>query len=685
MALRNDVYQVFGEGEDTIRVLAVLDDGKIVVISLVRENTLPYMISADFLEDSISSGTAKKTFEYPVSMIVEPSEKMIRDALEKWEIIREFVQDEPNCYDKNIRKRFISVVAERYGWQRVQVQRILYRYWAGGMNLHALCSKYRERPGADRKITKQQGRPVVYETANKRMNIGQQQINQIRVCVNKYYNKQNGDSLHGTYRKFRDEYYRDPETGQFAESYPTLNQFCYHAHKFIDERKRHGKKYNKDFRAITGSSRSEAYGPGDTYQIDATIADVYLVSEENRDELVGRPMLYFVTDVFSRMIVGMHVSLKPASWPVARQTLMNTFMNKKEYCEKYDVRISEDEWPCCGLPRTLIVDNGELISKGSDTIISGLGITVKNEPAYRPDLKGIIESQFRLLNIDQKADMPGSVKQSYGERGSRDNRLEARLDLNQFTKVVILFVLGHNNRIMKEHPQPLYDVMEDRVPAIPMEIWNWGIKKRTGSLQQMNSDEVAIALAERGTAKVTKKGIQLKKLFYECPSAIKDGWFSKARMNGSWEIKIAYLPYDLEKIYWIKGTRSYEVCTLTSDSRKTGYGRSIDELEWQNRMESQLRAEYIDAAEQKKSEYDQQIKGVYEEAEQKQNLVSLDQYRPVVKTKQIRENRQKEISRLEKDEHDMETVPVIDEKPKTTQPTTYYGKLFAQFQEEDEQ
>lgn len=62
-----------------------------------------------------------------------------------------------------------------------------------------------------------------------------------------------------------------------------------------------------------------------------------------------------------------------------------------------------------GTAAALAVDNGELISKASNAIIDGLGITVKNEPAWRPDLKGIVESRFRLLNLATKAKLPGSV------------------------------------------------------------------------------------------------------------------------------------------------------------------------------------------------------------------------------------------------------------------------------------
>ena len=213
------------------------------------------------------------------------------------------------------------------------------------------------------------------------------------------------------------EHYTDPDTGLLFEAYPTENQFRYRAAQFVDEKKRAGSvKYNKDMRGILGSSRQEADGPGAVYQIDATVADIYLVSHTDPYAVVGRPELYFVTDVFSRMIVGFYACLSSASWDNARSALLNAFTDKVDFCRTYGIHICSEDWPCVGLPRALVVDNGELISKASNAIISELGITVKNEPAWRPDLKGIVESRFRLLNISTKAALPGAVLPDAAQR-----------------------------------------------------------------------------------------------------------------------------------------------------------------------------------------------------------------------------------------------------------------------------
>ena len=219
-----------------------------------------------------------------------------------------------------------------------------------------------------------------------------------------------------------------------------------------------------------------------------------------------------------------------------------TNTDKVAFCEQYGIQITEEQWPCKGLPRALAVDNGELISKASNAIIEGLGITVKNEPAWRPDLKGIVESRFRLLNLETKAKLPGSVLPDFRQRGAPDYRLDATLTLTDFTKIVIYFVLDHNRRQMERHPQPLPDILKDSVPAIPLALWQWGITHRAGSLRQMEPELLQVALSQRAQATVTPRGIKFHALFYQCETAMEENWFSTARIKRGWKIDIAYHP-----------------------------------------------------------------------------------------------------------------------------------------------
>src|SRR4029453_2851856 len=106
-----------------------------------------------------------------------------------------------------------------------------------------------------------------------------------------------------------------------ADEVFTLRQFKYHYQKDRDRRlreaitARYGEgRVNLRYREITGSSTEEAFGPGSLFQIYGTMADVYLVSRPNRNQIIGRPVIHVVIDVFSRMVVGVSVRLEPEGW-----------------------------------------------------------------------------------------------------------------------------------------------------------------------------------------------------------------------------------------------------------------------------------------------------------------------------------------------------------------------------------
>jgi hypothetical protein len=115
-------------------------------------------------------------------------------------------------------------------------------------------------------------------------------------------------------------------------------------------------------RAITGRADGDVIGPGDRFQIDATIADCYLVSQFDRRRIVGPPVIYFVVDVFSRMIVGLYVGFEGPSWAGAMMALVNVVTPKVEFCRGYEIDIEPWQWSCHHWPRKIMGDRGELLS-----------------------------------------------------------------------------------------------------------------------------------------------------------------------------------------------------------------------------------------------------------------------------------------------------------------------------------
>ncbi len=98
--------------------------------------------------------------------------------------------------------------------------------------------------------------------------------------------------------------------------------------------------------------------------------------------------------------------------------LLNATTNKKVFCEKYGIHITEDCWPAAHLPEVILGDRGELEGFNVNHLIQGLNVTVENNPAYRPDWKGIVEKLFDISQEKIRPFLPGYVAKDWGkERG----------------------------------------------------------------------------------------------------------------------------------------------------------------------------------------------------------------------------------------------------------------------------
>ncbi len=66
-------------------------------------------------------------------------------------------------------------------------------------------------------------------------------------------------------------------------------------------------------------------------------------------------------------------------------------------------------------------------------------------------------------------------------------------------------------------------MVEDDVPCIPTELWNWGgiANRGGGTLRSISEDIVKLALMPSDTAVVTEKGIKYKDMYYASSNMLK--------------------------------------------------------------------------------------------------------------------------------------------------------------------
>lgn len=205
-----------------------------------------------------------------------------------------------------------------------------------------------------------------------------------RIAIEKHYLKDTESGFPYAYRRFKDLYENMfPDTPK--TEMPTRGQMYHFYRREYGQAERVMKRmsrieYNKDGRPLIGTAGADVAGPGSRFEIDATIADIYLVSDNDRRETVGRPVIYLVIDVFSRMVAGLYIGFRAPSYAVAIQALAVAMTDKVEWCRQYGVDITYEDWPVVGLPDAILADRGELLGSQIETLENSFSVRIENAP-----------------------------------------------------------------------------------------------------------------------------------------------------------------------------------------------------------------------------------------------------------------------------------------------------------------
>ncbi|MBY3619577.1 DDE-type integrase/transposase/recombinase [Acinetobacter sp. CUI P1] len=579
-------------GDETVpqlvkRILFISPNNEhMVVFDVDTPNALPELMHVDELLEDLTTQQAcvLSVDRYLRADMpnIETKQKHYKQRDEAWEKIKDLATDEPDIYQASLLKVMVEETAKKHNTHPRYIYKYLRRYWRGGKNRNALLPTYNHcgGKGKERLVSggKKRGRKSVLELATGKtgVSVDENMLSIILAGYNMFYENRKRYSLRKSYIETIAHFFSIGKKTVQGKEVPILadpsTYFTYETYLYWNRKRRKIKKkiisregekeFNLNNRPVLGNSQKKNFGPGSVFQIDATMADVYVVSSYDRTKIIGRPVLYVVIDVFSRVIVGFYVGLEGPSWLGAQMALLNTFENKTELGEKFGIEITEQMFPSAHLPEKIVADRGELISDPAGVLSFYFNIDVVNTPPYRADWKGIVEQQFRLLNLKTISWLPGAINKRHRQRGEPNHALDATLDLNEFTKIILNTILKYNTSHYLQGYNSDEFMIADHVKPIPNHLWQWGVQNRSGHLRQWDSDFVKLNLMPQETATVTKIGIRFKGMYYSCPTAISEQWFIKARSK-SWKIDISYDFRNTNAIYWREsGTNRFERCEL---------------------------------------------------------------------------------------------------------------------------
>ena len=571
----------------------------VFLIRIDRNDALPEQRQLSDVEADLNSKKLRILTADPYAHFNNKPEEAIQNQHRRhrdqaWNLIEPIITaSNGDAFVPARRGKLIQAALKKTGSTKKHIYCCLRRYWQGGMTINALLPRYHlcGGKGQNKKAgTAKRGKPrklTQLKNAPPGINIDEKAAKKLKDGYRLFYEKQpqdGGVTKHKAYELTLKKYFLSGY--EFcgdtmlpvlppAWDLPSYKQFTYWAEKNSTPkdslRRRQGERnYNLKSRALLGDSTQMAFGPGSQFQIDSTIADVWIVSSLDRKRRLGRPVVYLVVDTFSHMIVGFHAGLEAASFFSAGLALENASLDKPIYCEQFGIPIASEEWPCSGLPESILADRGEMEGYSASNLVQSLGIRVANTAPYRADLKGIVERTFRSMNDILIHDLPGAVRKPK-ERGERDARLDATLTLREFRILMLRAILQLNSRRIEGY-RLQRDMITDGVQPRPAALWTWGIINRSGHLRTADPDVIRANMLPGEKATVTGRGIKFRGLYFSCDRAIKEGWFEQARSKKSWRIDVAYDPRTVDKVFLrTSDGRPTEPCDLLpADQRFRG-------------------------------------------------------------------------------------------------------------------
>ena len=260
-------------------------------------------------------------------------------------------------------------IENEYKINRETLRRLYVRYIQSGLDETSLVDKRSRHAGRHTKSTYQytKGRPG--RTANDDFSSKVVMTEEIRKQFDEAIKERKSGrckTYESAYSWLINKYYSETymDNGNLVirqkneAKIPSKRQFTYYVQKHTSKRemdvvKTSVEEVRNDKRLLLGDTYSDALGPGDLVEIDAVEVDVALVSEIDHKQAIGRPIMYLMIDVFTRMILAMAVSLHNNAMIALTNLFLNLSDDKYEFCLKYGHEINNTAWISNIIPRRI--------------------------------------------------------------------------------------------------------------------------------------------------------------------------------------------------------------------------------------------------------------------------------------------------------------------------------------------
>ncbi len=564
-----------------------------------------------YIENGLLESCERADMPEDYRIALEQERYLTKAGLKRLTLIEPLLEDSNCIMDKKSRSDIAKRIAKENETTKRRVLRIYYRYLA---------------------------RNVLLEKRHRERKEGENEKN-FAWAIRKFYFSAKRMSLRDTYDHMLASRYMTPE-GRLMDTAPSWYSFehYYYRHGYNRSIKcsvsRGGlSNYQRNERPLYGATMQWKDGIG-AFQMDATEADIYLVSRFDRTAVVGRPNIYMAVDTATQLIAGIYIGLDAGETAVMA-CLANAASDKVQYCRRFGIEITPEQWPNTGLPGEIITDQGkEFITSRVGELCTIYGMEREALPPFRPDEKGLVEKTFDVLQQKYKPLLRGKgvIEGDAQERWATDYRSQALLNLTEFTKVILHCVIYINSRRILKNFIPTPEMCADRVEPIPAALWQWHERRGKADIIPAGGEDLYRMTLPRMVTRFTRKGIVRDGISYmnnEYRRYLQEVGMDK-------EITVAYDPSRIDAVYWVRDGKYIPFPLALSSARFSGlsqmeYEMARDKVKGQKKELEQQDTEARVAVIKSIQEIVDEIDGVA---------------KPRQKGAEIRENRADERSRL---------------------------------------
>ena len=268
-------------------------------------------------------------------------------------------------------------------------------------------------------------------------------------------------------------------------------------------------------------------------QIDHTQVDLHVVDEEYRRP-VGRPWITVATDVATRMVCGIYLTLDEPSEVSVALCMAHAVLPKEAWLLERKIQA---EWPVWGVPQCVHADNGadfkgEALRRGCEDY----GIRIEFRPPGRAHFGGHIERLIGTL-MQRVHTLPGTTYSNPLERGDYRSEKAACLTLKELEYWLTLEICVH-----------YHGAIHRTLGTSPLVAWERAVQRGIRQWLPQDPRRFYIGFLPVEDRTLQRTGVQLENIRYWSDSLPAIARFKEI-------VSVRYDPRNMSRIY-VRGSQS---------------------------------------------------------------------------------------------------------------------------------